>query len=92
MLGREAQPAQVHPRPESRGRMICPNPSCQSEEISAKRKFHEHEGERMQRYTGINCTVRKYKCPQCNLFFGSVEITEEDFMRVNGFKLAKQVG
>lgn len=69
--------------------MICPNPSCQSENIIAKRKFHSHSGERMQQYAGINCTMRKYKCMDCNSFFGSVEITQDDFVQIKGFQLAK---
>lgn len=71
--------------------MICPNPSCNSDKVTAKRKFHSTSEERMGQYKGINLTMRKYKCHACSSFFETVEITRDDFVAINGFKLAKQL-
>jgi len=64
--------------------MHCPNPTCRSLDIYAKRKFGPSSETNMARYAGINCYKRHYSCRQCGSTWRSVEITEADFDLLGG--------
>lgn len=72
--------------------MHCPHHTCNSLNINSKRKFDSRNETNMGKYRGINCTKRYYKCANCGNYFRTIEITEEDFAKINGYQLRQEIG
>lgn len=72
--------------------MHCPNPTCRSLDIYAKRKFGVHSETNMARYAGINAYKRHYSCKNCGQLWRTVEITEADFDRLDGVSKLRPSG